>query len=513
MAVTLTTGQPGPTGATGATGPEGPAGATGAQGLPGTAHWVNVLDLHATPASVTDWGALINTAYTNGARHFVFQHLSGGYPFTTQLDFEGSQGVVLEGESGRHWIGDAFLGTEVRSQLVWKNTGSTNFINGRGSSGLTLRDLGIYYDSATFSGHLVDLALISAMSDIRRCHIGAMNNNLVSAASCVNWADAICANLDGCSLFGADVLVRGNNVAHSNANRIHDCVFHKAGTAQIKNIWDQWVIDSCTFEVADSPSVIDGSTGGSFTSSFRFTNNWVGDITGSERNLFKQRSNNTWNAEFSGNTIRQPWGPIFTFAGGGNISIVNNPVLQSNDGTDAIIDLGDTGAGATAFNSVNITGNQFVSTATESVLNRAGHANLNIYGNDRGAGLLEVRTLGGHLRLGFPDRHIDPTAVKGSATPNGSVALYGSDLGGQINVTAGSGASAGESAIVTFGTAMVSSPGSPQTRSTVHLTPRNQAAYDAGAWVANEGSSAGFKIHTKNTISGTAVWDYLVIQM
>lgn len=512
-------------------GPQGPPGPAG------TAPWTNASDLSADPEAVTDWGLLINTAYAAGVRHFVFQE--GDYPFSTQLVFDGDDPVILEGEGGST-VPPGFLGLGhhiPRTRLIWKAAGATAPWSASTGTDLTIRDLGFYYDNTAgnFTGELITGHQSYGLL-VERCQLGSVEGTLFTAKAVVGLGDAVNATIRDCGLAGAQYLFLGKESADgfSNANRIYNCILGEASTAQIGNIWDNWEIDGCTFEVGDSPAVID-STGGVVGSKFTVTNSWLGDVTGATRPMFKQHDDDYWYATFSGNDFQTPAGPMFELLGGGAIHIVDNPFIQQND-EGAVVDLGDISGDPIAKYAFTFKRNGGVTTDADAVLNKAGHNNLDIDGHV-GRGVVPLRSTGGHERIRGYDREEVPTVALGaglSGSAGASVEIHGNDQAGIIRVNSGATPAAGDVATVTFGTPMVPDPSNaglgdyrvPNVQITSHELP---GGFDGGAGAAAlpyvktaAGSAAaattaqdGFTIATENALASATpvLYAYRVIEL
>lgn len=521
----------------------GPQGPQGPIGLPGAGHWVNVRDLSATPGSVTDWGALINDAYADGVRRFVLQDastdLSGtDYPFTTPLDFTDSLAVTLEGAGGYTQVANypPLVAGDAPARLIWNGTGSTSAIQIGNSGGFTMRDLGVYYSSGSFTGKLVDHYTpggVASGSLLQRCQFRSVDDEFQSARALVGWDGSILATIDNCIIAGGEYCVLGAEQALSqvaNANAITNSIFFNAEVALLGNILDRWAIDKNTFEMwatgalDPTPAVIDSDWTDPLHSRFTFSDNWVGDFAvGTTDPPFMQRADNYWYCEFSGNTVYTVGGFTFDLQGGGNISILNNPRLTATH-SDPIIDLGDIGAGAVAKRSVLITGNYWTNTDTENIVNREGHHNVNIFGNDFASGAAELRTLGrGHERVGYAAGVYSPSIAGTAVLGTGGVAqIHGTDTAGIVILACGSGTSAGIAATITLRDTLVPAPEGEAAWQgpIVHLTPLATTAghsgpnsVDAGAYVKiDEGTTFdSWQIGLANAPTGNLAYAYRVI--
>jgi hypothetical protein len=486
---------------------------------------LNALSLSADPASVTDWGALLNAAVAAGARHLVFPDASADgsgtdYPFTTALNFNGIGQLTLRGENGVVWPGDGRQGQEPRSRLVWKGTGAGVAVDIRSTSGFTLQDLGIYYDNGAYTGRLVGggagVQGPASMVMIRRCHLGSRQLAYRSAEALVSFDNTIVSSVEDCTLAGAKYGVKGLETSFMNVCRVRGCTFANQSAAHVVNAGIAWEIDANTFEMSSTlggtPTVLTSDM--PMGSQFSFTNNWVGDYAAAGV-PFVCPADCTWYATFRGNFV-QCQGLGWSLLGGGVVTIADNPGISCGAGGQGpVIDLGNVAAGAAAKSGLFVAGNAWVCTAADAILNRAGHRNLNVFGNGAGAGTPEARTLGGHERLGYPDRYAPPSVAVGAAAGSGASAALSdgsTDLAGQVVVSVGSGPSAGVVAKVTFGTPLLSDRGGTHAPVVV-LTPATYAAGALASAYIDPGlaDNTGFWVSTANALAGNASWHYRVI--
>lgn len=503
-----------------------PSGGGGGGAVP----WVDLLGLSGSPGSVTDWGAVVNTAYTGGARRFLLRDgvlPNDEFPFTTPLAFDNSQHVLIEGVNGGAWAGAIPSNQLPTPMLVYKGGGGSSAISARTSGGFTMRDIGVLYDNPAFTGKLIDLGGTACVSLLDRCYLASKGRLLQTALTMVGLDGTVCAVIRECGIRDAQWGILGKTGTFSNVVRVIGGVLSACGIALVGNLWDDWLFDGVTFEVEDTPAVID-STGGIVDSHFSVRNCWLGDIAGSptSRPMFKQHADDFWYADFSGgNTFYSVDGPLWQLLGGGVININDNPQLQRAD-NGSIVDLGDTTAGATAKYGFSYKRNGGVCTS-DAVIHRLGHHNLDIDGGNVASGVLQVRTLGGHERLGRPDRQPLPTCVDGGGLANNNAVLQGpsTDLAGIVNIY---GQAAGVLAVITFGSPMTPDPYGPAAG---HLpivmlsVGEIDGGFDGTAGVAAglywkitaaqvnaSGQALGFKIMAKNALSAVTNVSYRVIQ-
>ena len=179
------------------------------------------------------------------------------------------------------------------TQLIYTGQGSSPFISAAHSNGIALRDLGIRYTSASFTGDLVALTNLTspntpdaAFGLVERCLIAGINVH--SARSCISLEGAILCSIVDNHLQWATVGIRGAKTGglYSNAHVITRCTFDNLTAGAIMNPAQGWSIVGNFFEGTD------GGTGGmpyAITSdlpavgfgcgSLHYAGNWHGDAT------------------------------------------------------------------------------------------------------------------------------------------------------------------------------------------------------------------------------------------
>lgn len=461
---------------------------------------VDLWSLSANPASVTDWGPVVNAAIAGGTRLFVVT--DHAFPFSTPVAADGTVGVSFRGSGGMVWPGDQFVSALAGGYLLWKGAGSGAAITATDSTGFTLKDTAVYYDNPGFTGTLVKLS--AAGHNTQKALIentvirSTPASGLRTARAALSLDQTIVSVVNNCVLGYAQYGITGVESTFANAIRVLRNTFDHVTAAAIGNTGDQWLIDGNTFEMsgATGPAVIGciGSMGGNFV----FSNNWVGDYDHAGV-PFAQGAGNLWDAAFTGNSITVfGTGLIWQFGGPGRFTVAGNPNLVNGGG--AILDLvnantvkelvwfGNTSAGG----SVN-----------EAVLNRDGHR-LHLIGADASAimGVHEIV----RDRLAYPPRVPTPSASAGAALgAGGSVTVWGSDAGGQLGISGGtSGLAAGTVLDFAFGTpkqAINGSPAGSGGHAMVFLQPYLvTGALDHGLYVSAV-SDTGFQLAVKSALN------------
>jgi hypothetical protein len=452
----------------------------------------------------------------------------GAYKITSALDLTDTQGITLEGGSGMVDTVGNVLGIErAPSYLLYSGTGTASAIDASGSIGFTMRNLGAYYSSGSFTGRLIDLDDSCTQALIDNCDLGSLDGALTSAKCVVSMHNDWINTVNRCNLRGATYGILGDRLgaSFSNAHRITNCGFYANLTAHIAGIGEQWTIDSNIFEMGSegdlvsTPAVIDVPTTltGTLNSRFTFSNNWVGDFdTGATDPAFVSNSDNYWFATITGNFIGAAHGPIFDLQGGGEIHIVYNPQgIIANDDSEAVIDVG-----GTLKRAVSVVGNRFL-IATEPVVGKDVVDNLQIHSNGSESYALDMRTLIGHERVGWPSSGAVPrptVAPEAALGSGGTASISGSDTAGFVFLHPGSGAAGGKQATITLGTELTPYDGGVGVLH-VLLTPvegysgsSGDAAYTAGiSTTLIAASTATWAIRAKNAIGADIALAYRVL--
>jgi hypothetical protein len=245
---------------------------------------------------------------------------------------------------------------------------------------------------------------------------------------------------------------------------------------------------------------------------------WAGDVV-EEEPWFISDDTNPWYATIQG-FMQASIGPIFQFEGGGWVEVVALPSLLANDTSQPLVDLGDTGAGATAFSYFSLRGN--VSNAVDAVTNRAGHRNVEIQTYEASSASLATRSVVGHERMEWPPSGIidRPAIVAEAALGTGSplAAMTGTDIAGAIYLQPGTSPTSGKVATITLGNELVSSPDALDALA-VFLQPISgwngtvgSAGVAAGAFVRLQPTNtATWELHVSNAIGNLVGYTYRVL--
>jgi hypothetical protein len=503
--------------------------------------------LSATPRSVTDWGPLINTAVTNGAKRFLFGPFE--YPFSTQINLNETYALVFEGAGGAV---HPTLDDRATSSLVWKlGASSGTAITASGSDGLVFRDMGIYYDVNAYDGDLIFLGLSFTQTGspvIDCCSIGtylrsSSNSGLGQAHSLINARNMVGGRIMRTSFRGGKYLIYGATTASGFSAGIDDNkflmnLFESATIAYFGNIGTYWKIHYNTFYGGSfgayaTPQIIGYDATGVNTSIFSlcFNEFWDGEPP------ITQNVNNTWTARICSNDFFSPLHPHLIFNGLSPMLIVedNSFNTQLSDGGASMIDLGNS---ATAFKAyVRLKGNVAGATGrgttwADLVTNTAGHGYLemdNPLGSDFSVTEI-VHTIGRErVRDATSIAGVTQAAVAAGQGANVSgVRLIGNDGAGIIQLDVTSSALAAAAVDITFSRAIprgfsgnLAWSGAQEVPS-VQLTPIQigttsiAIAQDVKAYPkhavgpVNTGWSLAFRVAPSG--SGTIAFAYRVIQ-
>jgi hypothetical protein len=201
----------------------------------------------------------------------------GVYNFTSGVTVTAGKEVLIYGNAG--WTSTVALTT-----LQFTGTGSGSFIAANSSVGVTLRDLGINYNSTSYAGRLLDFRNVSASDSaywiIDHCSIGGIG---VGTSTAIGLAidKAIDGTIRNChfyaNLYAIDGMVSGT---YANGITVEGCVFRTSETAHIHNVAEAWTITGNIFEGLrgggagaiknDSGILVQGGI---------IAGNWMGDVT------------------------------------------------------------------------------------------------------------------------------------------------------------------------------------------------------------------------------------------
>jgi hypothetical protein len=208
----------------------------------------------------------------------------GNYRCASSLSLSGLHNIALVGGAGS---GNGYS-LNPPAQLVYTGTGSTRFIDGRSSFGLTFRDLGIRYSSASFTGMLMDFEHSTGNDAgwllIERCLIWGIS--VSTANRLINLNSAILCSVVDCHLAWGEIGIGGVAAGvggYSNAINVSRCTFANLTVSAITNAQEGWTVESCWFEGTNGGTggmpraYWDDRTAGEITTGLAWHNNWHGD--------------------------------------------------------------------------------------------------------------------------------------------------------------------------------------------------------------------------------------------
>lgn len=203
------------------------------------------------------------------------------------LNLDNAHNVKLIGRSGS---GGGYS-VPPPAQLIYTGDGAAPFISAAHTNGIEIRDLGIRYTSASFTGDLIALTNTTGGADaayglVERCLVGGIGVH--SARSCVSLEGAILCSLVDNHLQWATAGIRGakSGGLYSNAHVITRNTFDNLTLAAIINPAQGWSIVGNFFEGTDGGSggmpyaiTSDLPAVGFGCGSLHYAGNWHGDAT------------------------------------------------------------------------------------------------------------------------------------------------------------------------------------------------------------------------------------------
>lgn len=306
--------------------------------------------------------------------------------------------IVIRGPSGS----GAGYNAPPPAQLIYTGAGSSPFISAPHSLAIELREIGVRYTSASFTGDLIAFTNLTVASDaayclVERCLVGGIG--VATARSLISLEGAIlCSVVDNHLQWGV-VGVRGRkevavgNVLYSNAHYIGRNTFDNLTTSALLNAGEGWTVIGNWFEGTNGGSGgmprayydnISAASAAS-TSAMTWAGNWCGDAVAVTDAWFRNGFTRMRGLSISGG--------LFDTAGssvpGVKLSADCQGVSISGTTMSGAIDLG-----SIAHVGVTITGN-FLGAA---VANHASVQNLVSLGNQVNGGSVQDRMRLGDVR-------------------------------------------------------------------------------------------------------------------
>lgn len=261
----------------------------------------NVKDYGAIGNGVADDSSAIQaaiaaagTASTHGG---VIFFPAGRYSCASPINLKDSRGIRLLGAGGGG-VGGGGGTARPASVLVYTGTGTTPFLQMNSAQYDSIEQLGVTYNSASFTGVLIDFSwstsnLDAAANIIANCYLGTdASTTIWSAKALISFDKADSCRVTNCHLAFAQAGIRFReaNTGYSNAHLIDFCLFHDFQTAACMNAGQGCSILANTFEnnftvgggatmfrayYDDLPS--NGASNTNWATALSFSDNWVGD--------------------------------------------------------------------------------------------------------------------------------------------------------------------------------------------------------------------------------------------
>lgn len=263
---------------------------------------VNVKDFGATGDGVTDDTAAIQAAVTfakanttiNGQYAGIQIYFPNGtYLCSSQINFDTTAldtshefpNVTLYGDGSGISSPGSNIGT---STLIYTGTGSGSFISARSSANFSMRNMGILYESGSYTGTLCDFSQNASLGNVAstwlifdNCNIGCLNSAHQTAAYAINLDGSEGCVISASHIGGADVgvVVSVEGAAGASVQTsLLNCQFDQCATGAILNPSNNTTIDGCIFEFVSRAVWANFATNNQpAIFNLRFSNNWCGD--------------------------------------------------------------------------------------------------------------------------------------------------------------------------------------------------------------------------------------------
>lgn len=267
--------------------------------------WINVKDYGAKGDGVTDDTAAVQAAVTAAKAAGPINSLVSGitlyfphgvYLISSALNFDYVSSSISQNWPSVTLLGDGGGQTNryrAATTLLFTGTGTGAFISARSTAGFTIRQMSVIYNSASFTGTLIDFSHSAAANDstnmtVRDCTIGSDNGSRTTAKNLILLDGANCGTFENIVFYGAVAAIRGIGGSgytveyasgQSNRHTIHACSFDGCTLAAIVNPPTQGlVVSNCTFEGNAMPTAIAADyTSLGTCQGMKFVGNWLGD--------------------------------------------------------------------------------------------------------------------------------------------------------------------------------------------------------------------------------------------
>lgn len=287
---------------------------------------------------------LLSVSKANGRRGGVIRFVGGVYKFATAIDVsQSAYNIRFEGNGTK----PVSFGSDTDTTLLFTGTGSGRAFDLRSCSGLYFNNIGVCYNSASFTGTLLDCSMIVSgpkAIQFTNCLLGSTflpNSTPQVTAGCIlNLSSAYDCQVSQCVIIGGLIGIRLNPTASpqdGNIITIEKNEFSHCLTAGIMNPHQQANIVNNNFEGTNTVSAVGGGLPYAISYDYpdpanavifglKISGNWFGDRTTFGRAYI--RLPRTKGADISGN-----------FFGGGynNATDFNSAAIEIYHGSTAHI--------------------------------------------------------------------------------------------------------------------------------------------------------------------------------
>lgn len=167
---------------------------------------------------------------------------------TTAISFNTKKNVIIRGHGGR-----ASSNAPASSQLLFTGTGAGSFLTFQACAGVTLEDIQITYNSASFTGKLVNFdgtssTTLTSHVSMNNCYLGGSSVVPARTATLVSLDNTSNVNIRDCGFYDAVLGISGKSINANIANNvtIHGCNFTSVDLG-INNPAMSWSVISCSF--------------------------------------------------------------------------------------------------------------------------------------------------------------------------------------------------------------------------------------------------------------------------
>lgn len=208
---------------------------------------VNLRDYGAQGTGDNIDAALTAAKTALGANGGVIFIPAGDYVSTSFPSFDDTRNITLKGNGGMS------AGAQTSSRITFTGTGNGTWLSAKSSFGFALEDLQLLYNSAAFTGTLINFDAKAASPDthyarIDRCYIGG--SGVRSAFVLLSLDKAIAARVSQSVFAGSQQAVYGPQAggSYSVQNSFYGCTFLGQTSMNVRNPERAWLFSGCVFE-------------------------------------------------------------------------------------------------------------------------------------------------------------------------------------------------------------------------------------------------------------------------